>query len=170
MISAVAFAVIAGTGMVALSAGVAAILPLVARAISARRLAPLAWGMVAVLWFVWLSRDWSQYTASAVAHTCGGMLVGWVLAGPEDGAGWIRRLPSRVGPVVAAVAAVGVAWEIAEWSADQLLGTHLSGGPLDTGLDLAWDLFGGWLGFVLRRSSRAAAWQRRHAPRRPAGC
>ena len=141
--------------MVVLAAGIAVVLFALALAVPARDLAPLAWGMVAVLWFVWLSRDWSQYATSAVAHTCGGLLVGWVLAGLDRRVGWMPPTPGLRAVLVAALA-IGVAWEVAEWSADQLLGTHMSGGGLDTALDVTWDVIGAALGFAL--------WQR-HAGR-----
>jgi hypothetical protein len=144
--------VIAKPGMVVLAAGIAAVLLVVALAVPAQRLAPLAWGMVAVLWFVWLSRDWSQYVTSAVAHTSGGLLVGWVLTGLDHRVGWMPPRPDLKAVLLGALA-IGVAWELAEWSADQLLGTHMSGGALDTGLDVTWDVIGATLGFAL--------WQRR---------
>ena len=117
----------------------------------------LGLGLLVIVWFVWAASSWGQYEASAVAHGCAGALTGWITSSAlvARGHGFTRGVFAGA---LLVVAFVGLAWELAELAADSALAINLSGGALDTALDLVWDLLGGALGALLvaRRANRSA--------------
>jgi hypothetical protein len=149
VLSAVAFAVLNKPGMLILTT--ASFMVLGGTSLrspnACRALAVLAWGGFLIVWFVWLTRDWSQYASSAVAHSAGGATVGFALTRSD-----FRRSVSpraRYSAILLAVAVIGVGWELVEFLSDRVFGTGLSGGSLDTALDLAWDVLGALICLVI---------------------
>lgn len=110
--------------------------------LSGLSLLPVALGLVAILWLVWIDPPASSRQTSALAHGAGGLLVGWMLA---------INLRRRVAPpwwVLAAlvlVAALTVAWEFGEYLGDRALDTGLIPSKRDSALDVFLGTLGGAL-------------------------
>jgi hypothetical protein len=107
---------------------------------SSRTLVPVALGLVAILWMVWIDPpSASVHKISAAAHAGGGALVGWALSQ------YLR--PRRAWPLwaVAALAvafAITLVWELGELAGDRLLDTAL----IPNARDSAADVFFGTMG------------------------
>jgi hypothetical protein len=100
---------------------------------STRTLVPVALGLVAILWMVWIDPPASSHKTSAIAHTAGGALVGWAVSE------YLRvRIAWPVWAAAALAAAFGVTllWEIGELAGDRVLDTALVPNPLDSVADV----------------------------------
>jgi len=104
-----------------------------------RALVPLALGLVAILWMVWIDPPASSRKTSALAHGAGGALIGWAVAE------YLRvRISWPLWGVAALAAVFGltVLWELGELLGDRLLETAL----IPSARDSAEDVFVGCLG------------------------
>ena len=107
---------------------------------SPRTLVPVALGLVAILWIVWIDPPAGPQRTSAMAHFAGGALVGWALAQ------YLRpRLPWWLWAPAALVAVFGVTvfWEVGELVADRALETALIPNVWDSALDIFFGSLGG---------------------------
>lgn len=110
---------------------------------SNRALVPLALGLVALLWIVWIHPPASSYQTSALAHGAGGVLAGWALA---------EFLRTRSGAsqwmilALAGVFALTLLWELGEFFGDRVLSTGLIPNIRDSAVDILLGSFGGALG------------------------
>ena len=106
---------------------------------SNRALVPVALGLVAILWMVWIDPPASSRRTSALAHGAGGALVGWALA---------EYLRARVAwplwgfAAISAVFGLTILWELGELFGDRVLDTAL----IPSARDSAEDIFFGTLG------------------------
>jgi hypothetical protein len=107
---------------------------------SNRALVPLTAGLVVLLWWVWVDPPAGPRVTSTIAHATGGALAGWALAeflrGRLASPGWIVV-------ALAAVLALGIAWEIGEYLGDRLLDTALIPDRRDSALDIFFGTLGG---------------------------
>ena len=107
---------------------------------SNRALVPVALGLVAILWMVWIDPPASSHKTSAFAHFSGGALVGWAVA---------EYLRTRVAwplwalAALAAVFGLTVLWEIGEVVGDRLLTTSLVPSARDSAEDIFFGVAGG---------------------------
>lgn len=111
-----------------------------------RALVPLAFGLAAILWMVWIEPPAGPRRTTTLAHFAGGALVGWGLAE------WMRgRLASSAWPLAAAAGVVvaAVLWEVAEWRADTWLGTGMVPSLRDSVLDVGFGALGGVVGIAI---------------------
>ena len=108
--------------------------------ISGLALLGVAIGLVGILWVAWVEPLATSRRTSAFAHTSGGFLVGAAIAVTLR-----RRLswPAWGVAAIAAVAALTVGWEIAEYVADRLLDTALVPDRRDSAEDIFFGCFGG---------------------------
>lgn len=107
---------------------------------SNRALVPVAGGLVAILWMVWIDPPASSHKTSVLAHAAGGALVGWALSE------FLRvRLawPLWAAVALAAVFGITVLWEIGEYAGDRLLTTGLQPNKTDSAEDIIFGTFGG---------------------------
>jgi hypothetical protein len=111
-----------------------------------RVLLPVAFGLLAVLWMVWIDPPASGRKTSALAHAIGGTLVGWAL---------VETLRRRISDWLAAVllALLGVIfliviWELGEYVGDRLLDTALIPRKRDSAEDIVFGTAGGVVGIT----------------------
>jgi hypothetical protein len=107
---------------------------------SNRALVPVAVGLLAILWMIWVDETFSGPQMSMVAHGLGGALIGWALSE------YLRaRLAWPQWGVVALVAvfSLTVLWEIGEFMGDRVLTTSLQADKTDSALDIFFGTFGG---------------------------
>ena len=110
---------------------------------SNRALVPLALGLIALLWIVWVQPVASSHQTSALAHGVGGLLAGWALAEflrPRSGGSEWMIL------ALAGVFALTLLWELGEYFGDRVLTTGLIPNKRDSALDILLGSFGGALG------------------------
>jgi hypothetical protein len=122
-----------------------------------RVLLPVAFGLVVVLWLIWVDSPVSSHTTSAFAHVTGGTLAGWALVETLR-----RREPDWL--LVAflaltAVIALTLIWEIGEYAGDRLMGTSLIPSKSDSAEDIVLGTAGGVVGIALGRA--VALWRQR---------
>ena len=106
---------------------------------STRTLVPVALGLAAILWMVWIDPPASSHKTSAIAHIAGGALVGWAVSE------YLRaRIAWPLWGVAALAAAFGVTllWELGELAGDRVLDTAL----IPNAFDSAEDIFFGTAG------------------------
>ena len=107
---------------------------------SNRALVPVAVGLIAILWLVWIERPFDAPTTSAVAHGVGGALVGWALSEYLRGrVAW----PQWGIVALAVVLGITVLWELGEYVGDRVLTTSLQPNKTDSALDIFFGAFGG---------------------------
>jgi hypothetical protein len=107
---------------------------------SSRALVPVALGLVAILWMVWIDPPASGHKTSALAHFCGGALLGWALSE------YLRtRIAWPLWALIAAGAVFGltVFWEIGEYIGDRVLDTALIPSKRDSAEDIFFGTVGG---------------------------
>lgn len=110
---------------------------------SNRALVPLAFGLVALLWFVWSASPDDARRTSTLAHFAGGGLAGWAIAE------FLRRYTEGASLAIIAVAAVfaiAVTWELGEIFADRAFDTALIPSKRDSALDIFFGTAGGIVG------------------------
>lgn len=131
-------------------------------AIPRRALAAFGLLVAALIWASQLGLLGGNRSASTIAHGTAGAGLAVVLAAPLA-----RRLPADLSPLrrflalAALVVAIGVAWELAEWTSDALFNTRLARSQRDSALDLMADAagacVGAWWAVRPRRRRRGVA-------------
>lgn len=107
---------------------------------SDRALVPVAVGLIAILWMVWIDPPTTSRRVSALAHAAGGALVGWALSEYLRGR---MAWPQWGLFALAGVLGVTVLWEIGEFTGDRLLSTGLQPDKSDSALDIVLGTIGG---------------------------
>jgi hypothetical protein len=113
---------------------------------SNRALVPLAIGLLAILWMIWVDETFTGRQMSMIAHGLGGALIGWALSE------YLRvRISWPQWGLVALVAVFGltVLWELGEYMGDRVLGTSLRPDKTDSAFDIFFGTFGGATTVVL---------------------
>jgi hypothetical protein len=114
---------------------------------SNRSLVPLAVGLVVVLIVIWGELlPVSSHVNSAIAHASGGLLVGWAVSE------YLRdRYVWALWPlgVLLSVFAVGVIWELLEYTGDQVFTTDLIPSLRDSINDVTFGVLGGLVGMLI---------------------
>ena len=113
---------------------------------SNRALVPVAIGLLAILWMIWVDETFSGPQMSMIAHGLGGALIGWALSE------YLRvRISWPQWGLVALVAVFGltVLWELGEYMGDTVLGTSLRPDKTDSAFDIFFGTFGGATTVVL---------------------
>jgi hypothetical protein len=115
--------------------------------LSNRALVPLAAGLVAVLWIVWIAPPpLTSHQISALAHTSGGILVGWAVSE------WLRcrvSWPLWAIGAIATVFGLTILWELGELVGDRVLETALIPNWRDSAADIVFGTAGGTLGTLI---------------------
>jgi hypothetical protein len=107
---------------------------------SNRALVPVAVGLLAILWMIWIDDTFSGPQMSMIAHGLGGALIGWALS---------EYLRVRVGwpqwgvVALACVFGLTVLWELGEFAGDRVLGTALQPNRADSAFDIFFGMLGG---------------------------
>ncbi len=122
-----------------------------------RVLLPVAFGLVVVLWMVWIDPPASSETTSALAHAIGGALVGWALV--EALRPRIRGWLTVALVALSLVIVLTLVWELGEWAGDRLFGTSLIPSTTDSAEDILLGTVGGLVGITFARVG--ALWWRR---------
>lgn len=113
---------------------------------SNRALVPLAFGVVALLWFVWSAEPEDAHRTSTFAHFVGGGLAGWAIA--EFLRSHLRGVALALAAVTA-VFAITVVWELGEILADRAFDTALIPSKRDSALDIFFGTAGGAVGVAV---------------------
>ena len=112
---------------------------------SNRALVPVALGLVAILWMIWIDPPASARRTSALAHGAGGALVGWALA---------EYLRARVAwplwgfAAISAIFGLTILWELGELVGDRMLDTALIPSARDSAEDIFFGTLGGAAGVL----------------------
>ena len=121
-----------------------------------RVLLPVAFGLMVLLWMVWIDPPASSRKTSALAHAIGGTLAGWAL---------VAALRHRIRDwlAVALVALSGVlvlalVWELGEYAGDRLFDTALIPNKHDSSEDILFGTVGGLVGITV--AGVGALWRR----------
>ena len=114
---------------------------------SNRALVPLTFGLVVLLWILWVDPPpLSNHQISALAHGSGGLLVGWALS--EYLRGRLEWPLWAIG-AVAVVFGLTVLWELGELLGDRAFDTALIPNKRDSALDIAFGTLGGAVGVLV---------------------
>ena len=121
-----------------------------------RVLLTVAFGLMVVLWMVWIDPPASARKTSALAHAIGGTLAGWAL---------VEALRPRLSdwlPValvaLSVVIVLTVVWELGEYAGDRLFDTALIPDKGDSAEDILFGTVGGLVGITI---AGVGAWWRR---------
>jgi hypothetical protein len=120
-------------------------------------LLPVAFGLTAVLWLIWVDSPVGSHKTSAFAHVAGGTLAGWALMEALGGRG--RDWLSVALLALMVVIGLTIVWEIGEYAGDRVLGTSLMPSMHDSAEDILFGTAGGLVGIALGRA--VALWRRR---------
>jgi hypothetical protein len=126
-------------------------------------LLPVALGLVAVLWMVWIDPPASSRETGALAHAIGGGLAGWAVVETLR-----HRLRDRLIVAILAlsvVIALTLVWELGEYAGDELLDTALIPSKRDSAEDIVFGTLGGLVGIAF---AGIVAFWRRGGQRQPA--
>ena len=111
-----------------------------------RVLLPVAFGLMVILWMVWVDPPASARKTSALAHAIGGTLVGWAL---------VEALRYRIGDwltvalvALSVVIVLTLVWELGEYAGDRLFDTSLSPKKRDSAEDVFFGTVGGLVGIT----------------------
>jgi hypothetical protein len=121
-----------------------------------RVLLPVAFGLVLVLWMVWVDPPASSRKTSVLAHAIGGALAGWALVETLR-----HRIPDWLPVTLLALSVVIVltlVWELGEYAGDRLFDTALVPNKRDSAEDILFGTAGGLVGITF--ASVAALWRR----------
>ncbi|MFI5122352.1 MAG: hypothetical protein ACHQJ5_05610 [Vicinamibacteria bacterium] len=114
---------------------------------SNRALVPLAFGLVVLLWLVWVNPPpLTDHQTSALAHGSGGLLVGWAVS--EYLRGRVEWPLWAIG-AVAVVFGLTVLWELGELLGDRAFDTALIPSKRDSAFDIAFGTLGGAVGVLI---------------------
>jgi hypothetical protein len=121
-----------------------------------RVLLAVAFGLVVVLWMVWIDPPAGPRKTSALAHATGGTLVGWSLVEA------LRRRSRAWLPValvaLSVVIVLTVVWELGEYAGDRLFDTALIPNKGESAEDILFGTAGGLVGITF---AGVGAWWRR---------
>jgi hypothetical protein len=110
-------------------------------------LVPLAFGLVVLLWLVWVNPPpLTDHQTSALAHGSGGLLVGWAVS--EYLRGRVEWPLWAIG-AVAVVFGLTVLWELGELLGDRAFDTALIPSKRDSAFDIAFGTLGGAVGVLI---------------------
>ncbi len=111
-----------------------------------RVLLPVAFGLMVILWMVWVDPPASSRKTSALAHAIGGTLVGWAL---------VEALRQRIGDwltvalvALSVVIVLTLVWELGEYAGDRLFDTSLNPNKRDSAEDIFFGTVGGLVGIT----------------------
>jgi hypothetical protein len=124
--------------------------------VPSRVLLPVAGGLTAVLFLIWIDSPVGPHKTSALAHVIGGTLAGWALV--EALRHRIRDPVSAALLALLAVIALTLVWELGEYAGDQLLGTSLRPSTRDSAEDIFIGTAGGLFGISF--GGMLALWRR----------
>jgi hypothetical protein len=116
----------------------------------------VAVGLTAVLWMVWVDPPAGGRKTSALAHTTGGVIVGWACVETVR-----RRLHNPLSMAILALSLVlvlTVLWEVGEYVGDRLLDTALVPSKRDSAEDVFFGTLGGSIGVAF--ASVVSQWRR----------
>jgi hypothetical protein len=111
-------------------------------------LVPLALGVVALLWIVWIDPPAGPHRTGALAHAGGGLLIGWALA---ESLRARHSWPSWALAALIAVFALTILWELGEYMGDRILDTALIPNARDSARDIFFGTLGGAAAIGLAR-------------------
>jgi hypothetical protein len=121
-----------------------------------RVLLPVAFGLMVVLWMIWIDPPASPRKTSALAHAIGGTLAGWAL---------VEALRHRISDwqsvavlALAVVIVLTLVWEFGEYAGDRLFDTALVPRTRDSVEDILFGTAGGVVGITV--AGIAAIWRR----------
>jgi hypothetical protein len=121
-----------------------------------RVLLAVAFGLVVVLWMVWIDPPASSRKTSALAHATGGTLVGWALVEA------LRRRSRAWLPValvaLSVVIVLTLVWELGEYVGDLLFDTALIPNKGESAEDILFGTVGGLVGITV--GGVGALWRR----------
>ena len=121
-----------------------------------RVLLAVAFGLVVVLWMVWIDPPASSRKTSALAHATGGTLVGWALVEA------LRRRSRAWLPValvaLSVVIVLTLVWELGEYVGDRLFDTALIPNKGESAEDILFGTVGGLVGITV--GGVGALWRR----------
>jgi hypothetical protein len=116
----------------------------------------VAFGLVVVLWMVWIDPPASSRKTSALAHATGGTLVGWALVEA------LRRRSRAWLPValvaLSVVIVLTLVWELGEYVGDLLFDTALIPNKGESAEDILFGTVGGLVGITV--GGVGALWRR----------
>ena len=120
-----------------------------------RVLLPVAFGLMVVLWMVWVDPPASSRKTSALAHAIGGTLAGWALV--EALRHRIRDWLPLALLALSLVIVLTFVWELGEYAGDQLFDTALIPSKRDSAEDILFGTVGGLVGITF--ASVGALWR-----------
>lgn len=109
-------------------------------------LLPVAFGLLVVLWMVWIDPPASARKTSALAHALGGILAGWAAVEALR-----RRSSDSLAVALLALFVVSfltVLWELGEYAGDRVLDTALIPRKRDSAEDILFGTAGGVVGVI----------------------
>ncbi len=119
-------------------------------------LLPVAFGLVVVLWMVWIDPPVGPRKTSALAHAIGGTLAGWAL---------VEALRHRIRDwflvallALSVVIVLTLVWEFGEYAGDRVFDTALIPNKRDSAEDILFGTAGGLVGTTF--ASLVAFWRR----------
>lgn len=121
-----------------------------------RALLPVAFGLMMILWMLWLDFPVGPRKTSALAHATGGALVGWALV--EGLRHRIRDWRSVSLLAFSVVIVLTLVWELGEYAGDRLFDTALSPSKRDSAEDILFGTAGGLVGITF--AGVVAFWRR----------
>ena len=109
-----------------------------------RVLLGVAIGLLVALWMIWIHPPAGARRTSALAHTIGGILVGWALV---EALRHRMRNPLAIALLaLSAVVALTLVWELGEYAGDRLFDTTLQPRKQDSAEDILFGIAGGRIG------------------------
>ena len=111
-------------------------------------LVPLALGVVALLWMVWVDPPAGPHRTSALANAGGGLLVGWAVAEYLRGR---HAWPLWAVGALAGIFGLTILWELGELLGDAVLDTALIPNARDSAFDIFFGTLGGATAVALAR-------------------
>ena len=121
-----------------------------------RVLLPVAFGILVVLWLIWIDSPIGPHKTSAVAHAIVGTLAGWGVA--ETLRHRTRDRLSVALQALSVVIALTLVWELGEYAGDRLFGTALNPSKSNSAEDILFGTAGGLVGITF--ASVVAFWRR----------
>jgi hypothetical protein len=111
-----------------------------------RVLLAVAFGLVVVLWMVWIDPPAGPRKTSALTHAIGGTLAGWALI--EALRRRIRDWLAVALVTLSAVIVLTLVWELGEYAGDRLFDTALIPNKRDSAEDILFGTVGGLAGIT----------------------
>jgi hypothetical protein len=111
-----------------------------------RVLLPVAFGLMVVLWMIWIDPPAGPRKTSALAHAIGGTLAGWALV--EALRHRIRNWLSVALLALSVVILLTLVWELGEYAGDRLLDTTLKPSKRGSAEDIFFGTAGGVVGIT----------------------